>query len=366
MKPFGAVVGNPPYQGGIVQDPLLIGSSPINLFHLFQQVSYNYSHKTALIYPGERWASQAGKGMTEFGRWLSGSESLQEVVYWPRSTSVFGGGVEVNGGVTVVSMDNTISNEGQWKLTEFHSGETSTGMIDSQLERSISLFPVLNYLESAVLKTVPNYVSVLARKKPLAHYGLMSSFAVKNPDKTVKCNEDFSNKPVDGGPWLRILVNDALGKGGRSTWFWAAEHEIKQTSLTDAKSWKVIMSSKNINGLNGRKPLVEILPPDTAHSTVRVTIATFDTEQECINFFRWMNTDFVRCLIAASGALLGNFASKVPDLMDYRTDGESGIDFSTVDSINDQLFSKYGLSDDLKLESKKFANTLTEFSNYKY
>lgn len=75
-KPFSVVVGNPPYQGGKVQNPLLIGSSPINIFHHFQKIYSKLSDSTSLIYPGGRWASRTGRGMDEFGHWLSNSRAL--------------------------------------------------------------------------------------------------------------------------------------------------------------------------------------------------------------------------------------------------------------------------------------------------
>lgn len=365
VKPFGAVVGNPPYQAGQVQDPLLIGKSPINVFHHFQKIYSNVSDRTSLVYPGGRWASRTGRGMDEFGGWLSNSRALQEVVYWARSFDLFGKDVEVSGGVTAVYTDSTIDNGGQWGLTEFHEGSTSSGMVNAPGDRSVSLFPVLNGIESAVLKVSPSFVSLNSRKLSFSVFGLASSFAVDNPELVVRCSESFDNVPVDDGSWLRVMVNDAAGKGGRAAWFWTRRENLSARALSFADSWKVVMSAKNINGLNGRSTQVEVMPPGTAHSSVRVCIGVFATEVESVNFFRWLRTDFVRCLIAASGSLVGSFACKVPDLGDYSSDNDI-IDFSSPDTLNEQLFNFYKADKSLIDGARVFAESLSGFSNFDY
>ena len=365
-KPFSLVVGNPPYQAGKIQDPLIIGKSPTNIFQKFQEVSTHYAEMTSLIYPGGRWASRTGKGMDEFGKWLSNYKHLHNVIYWARSFELFVKDIEVSGGVTVVFTDSNKGNEGKWHLTEFHKNVSSSGYVTLPGDRTVSLFPILNKLEEAVLNKDPKYVPLNSRKLPFSVFELSSSYAVDNPDLVVKCSENFDNIPEDDGSWVRIMVNDGHGKGGRSTWFWAKRNIFSEKSLKYVDDWKVIMSAKNINGLNGRTTQVEIIPPPSAHSFVRVCIANFKTEDEAINFFRWMKTDFVRCLIAASGSLIGSFACKVPDLLDYRTNGNSHIDFNKPESINEQLFNYYGLSSDDMAEAHKFANTLEGFSNFDY
>lgn len=362
--PFSVVVGNPPYQTGKVQVPGLIGTSPINIFQDFQTLSTQIGEVNCLIYPGGRWASQTGNNMKKFGQWLSNYNYVHKIIHWVESRNVFKN-AEISGGITIVYIDHRKENKGYWDLKTYYKNKIYEGLIRSPKGKTLSLFPFLNNIVEKVNTKTPNYNSLNTLKQPIFIFGLRSSYAINNPDKVVECSQNFDNMP-ETGEWVRILVNDKAGKGGRSKWFWAQRDIFSPKSLKVVDKWKVIISSKNTNGLNGRSMQAEILPPNTAHSTVRACIGSFDTEAEAINFFNWLKTDFVRCLLVASGSLLGNFGEKVPLLDSYMTDGNLSIDFSKPETLNKQLFDYYEIDDSLREQASEFVKSLKDFSNFNY
>lgn len=358
--PFSAVFSNPPYQTGKSSETDIIQKSPINIFQHFQETSDEIAEQTCMIYPGGRWASQTGNGMREFGKKLANSKYLQQVIYYSRTLEIFSK-TEVSGGVTIVHKNNTKDNNGKWNLSATHNGQLSKGLVSAPGSNTISLFPVLANLEQKVRKHHNGtFSSINSRKLSFNAYKIQSSFAVKNPEAVIPCDESFSNSPNPDA--VRLLVNHKEGKGGRATWFWADKSLFDETVKSYISKWKVIISAKNINGLNGRKMQVQVLPPNSAHSFVRVTIGLFDSEDEALNYFKYLSTDFGRCLIAASGGLVTNFAVSLPDLEDYSS-ANKVFDLSLDNvSLNRAICEFYSIDEFEMEEMTKFVGMLEDFS----
>lgn len=382
-KFFEVAVGNPPYQTGIVQDESKIGKSPINVFHDFQEVASTVSVRTSFIYPGGRWLSRNGKGMDEFGSWLSNNPALQKVVFWVRSKPVFGPIIEISGGVSIVFTDSSVSNNGSWDLTTFYKDKKFSGKIKLPGYNVVPFFPVVSEIENAVLAKFSEkpFKTLNNTKLSFNFFEIASTYGVDNPDSAILCNEDFSNVPQplsgrdtsnsdsnnpDSLSWVRTILNDGHGKGARVTWFWVPRDMFPERVYPIIDSWKVVISARNVSGINGRMMQGEILPPGTAHSYSRVTIGSFATEEEAINFFNWINTDFVRCLIIASGTLYGTFGSSVPMLEGYKDADSSEIDFTNSCTINDSLFKLYELDDDVKARAKELVSSVERFTDKSY
>lgn len=386
---FDAVFSNPPYQTSNSQEESKTGiqKSPVNIFQHFQYIADGISQSSSMIYPGGRWASKTGRGMDDFGDYLANSRNLHNVIYFARTLKIFPG-VEVSGGVTIVHVNKNKDNNGEWNLKTFHNETISEGKVELPGESTVSLFPIIAKLEKRIRESFMNdfgddseivdenndsgvdekdekvstqreFKSINSRKLSFSAYKIKSDFALENADKVVVCEADFSNKPSDNH--IRLLVNNAHGKGGRATWFWVDKKEIDESVVKYVDQWKVVISAKNINGVNGRNMQVEVFPPDTAHSYVRVTIGLFNTENEANNFMKYLSTDFGRCLLVASGGLMKSFACQLPDFDNFEN-LSNGIDFNLpVNKLNDALCLKFGLNEDDKMEMENFVSTLAGF-----
>lgn len=363
---FDCVVSNPPYQMETAQKESEGQTTVTNVFQYFQEVADLIATRICMIYPGERWVSRSGKGMTDFGLEQINSKNLQKVLFWPDSADLFGATIGIAGGVTIVFKDFAKDNGGYWSLVNSSQGSLTRGSVALPGEEIVSLYPELNEILSKVRNISKGTNSLSQRGVSQKLFGIESSFAEENPEKVILCNSDFSNKP-EGDEWIKLFTNDLAGKGGRGStvWFYIKVQDIPRANdLID--KWKVISSSVNLTGINGSSPLVEIIEPGTAHGRARVSLGMFETEIEAINFFCWMKSDLIRLLIASSGSLLGSFGKNVPDPGDF-TNSNSLIDFTeSHESLNDQLCRIYGLNETDKSYMKSFVSKLAPFSKKSY
>lgn len=377
QKKYDLCVGNPPYQMTTTR-----AESVTNVFQLFQQTADSCAHSVSLIYPGARWMNRSGTGLKEWSNKQLNDANLRTVTFFPDSSEVFPG-VLIWDGLTVVYKaddeeasakshtyigDNEELNEtrastrssaeqtkSNWTLKRIVQGEITSAHVPLPGLTPISTNPVEAALLTKVWPDGSRKGALRERGFAQQLFRIPSAFAVQNPDKVVLCNEDHSNSPGEG--WVRTLLNDREGKGGTPTWFWVQEEHIKsRKDLID--KWKVIVSTKNSTGANGRSPSCEILPPGTAFSCSRVMVANFDTEGEAQNFFTWYSTDFVRFLLTSSGDALTSFASNVPDPKDFTTGGLSGLNFGTVEEVCTQLYGRYGFTEEEREICRKAAAAL--------
>lgn len=377
---FSAVVGNPPYQSETSSQEF--GQiSVISIFQHFQKVALTLSTMTCMIYPGERWVHQSGLGMKDFGYDQLNSPNLSKIIFFSENNSPFGKDTFIQGGLTAVLHDQSRDNNGSWELVS----KVGDSFVNSRVSLPGESMVSMNPLENALL------TKVRAKCDPVSQrflnewvsgqwvFNLESNFVEWNPDLVVKCDDGFSNDPGDS--FVKALINDKIGKGGRTMWFWVDEKNLPdyrrhQRVPSDPvtyryrgiiRKWKVVCSSMNTTGRNGRTPNTEILDDRSVWGRSRVSLGVFDTREEALNFYNWAKTPFVRTLMATSGELLGSFAKNVPLPTDFLTHSESGLDYKESNtSLNDQLCALYELSENEKSFVNEFESGLAPFSRDGY
>lgn len=361
---FSVVVSNPPYQ---TEAGTMGGhNSVMNVFQHFQDTADLIAERSCMVYPGERWVHQSGKGMREFGHAQLNSPSLRKVVFFPFENPIFGNSVKVFDGVTIVYKHWGYTGKGPWLLERHSATQRSSGVVDPPGDQLPSTFPEINTIISKVRANSNNDKRLSSRIMPRDLFGIESSFAEDNPDKVVLCNDDFNNEPIIGD-WVKIFTNDLGGGGGRSTtrWFYIQRHDIPK-GLHMLDSWKVICSSVHLTGGDSSSPLVDILESGTAHGRARVIVGAFNTREEAVNFFNWLKTPLIRTLLYSSGNFLGSFGKNTPDLGDY-TCNNPVVDFNTnVSELNDQLCELYGLDENDRIFLKNFSSKLPPMSRAEY
>lgn len=354
---FDAIVGNPPYQEELLNTSH--SNANVNsIFQNFQEIADTVSQQNSLIYPGERWLLRIGRYMDEFGKEQLNSSFLHKVIHYPDSREVFDD-VWVSGGITIVFKNKKLDNSGYWKFQRYENGKSISAMIRTPGESKVSIQPLLNtVIEKMKELKWQNKLSDTVRTQKF--FRISSNTVELNPSEFVLCNSDFSNKPTEDNRFIRVLTNDKAGKIGKAKWFWTDRKNVRECSEID--QWKVVISSANLTGENGRTPNAEILPPETAVGRSRIVLNSFETEDEAINFFNYLNTDIIRALMTTTGNYITGFGSNVY-VPDSFLNNEKSIDFSEeFNSLDKQLFNLINLTEEEKETVKAISSRLSPFA----
>lgn len=144
---------------------------------------------------------------------------------------------------------------------------------------------------------------------------------------------------------MRALLNDVRGKKGRVHEFWVENTITENADVLD--KYKVCMNS-NIQGNElPSKFRFHVIDAGVAPNWSRITLGVFDTEQEAVNFYHYIDSRIARVLMkAGSGARdrIGHtIASFVPDLGDYTSDNP---DIDWDEPLEPQLHKLFELTDE--------------------
>ena len=138
---------------------------------------------------------------------------------------------------------------------------------------------------------------------------------------------------------IKLFTNDKAGKAGRAKWFVVDRTTIKN-NLSFIDEWQVVVSSANAGGQK-RDNQIEIIDNHSAFGRSRVALASFKSEQEAQNFFKYMQTYIVRFMFLMTDEALTSLGKRVPDLKDYSSNAV--VDFNK--DLDVQLYKLFGLTD---------------------
>ena len=340
---FDAVVGNPPYQEETaVQQSAVNGQAPRkNIFHFFQIGADSVSSGvTSLIYPGGRWIHRFGKGvgMSQFGLNQINDIHLDRLDFYADANDIFKD-VAIADGISIVYKNMAKTTPG-FTYVYHKNGEEISLHMDNPGEELISLNPQDGSVVAKVLSFVAkNKLGFLHdRVFPRDLFGIESNFVENNPSKVRSLTDDYA---FDFSKEIKLFANDKAGKAGRSTWY-VADRSVIETNQEFIDEWQVVVSSANAGGQK-RDNQIEIIDNHSAFGRSRVALASFKTEKEAINFFKYARTTLIRFMFLMTDESLTSLGKKVPDIMDY-SDKNSLVTFNT--DLNKQLYALVGLSSD--------------------
>ena len=212
--------------------------------------------------------------------------------------------------------------------------------MDNPGEELISLNPQDGSVVAKVLSFVAkNKLGFLHdRVFPRDLFGIESNFVENNPSKVRSLTDDYA---FDFSKEIKLFANDKAGKAGRSTWY-VADRSVIETNQEFIDEWQVVVSSANAGGQK-RDNQIEIIDNHSAFGRSRVALASFKTEKEAKNFFKYARTTLIRFMFLMTDESLTSLGKKVPDIMDY-SDKNSLVTFNT--DLNKQLYALVGLSSD--------------------
>ena len=336
---FDVIIGNPPYQEETIinEKSKTNGQTPKrNIFHYFQMsadaIATEYS---ILIYPGGRWIQRSGKGLNKFGIKQINDISLKKLYFYPNSSELFDN-IGIPDGISIVVKERK-KNTSTFEYVYCLNGSQSQVILEYPKKNIIPLNPsdaiIVSKIEKMIKKLNLKYLN--DRILPRSLFKIESDFVEKNPDKVKEYYDGYTLKENE----IKLFTNDKAGKAGRAKWFISTRDVIVQNQEYIDK-WQVIVSSANAGGQK-RDNQIEIVDSKSAFGRARVALASFDTEKEALNFYKYCKTYVIRFAFLMTNEALTSLAKKVPDLIDY-TDNNEIIDFSN--NLDEQMYKLLNLT----------------------
>ena len=315
---FNAVIGNPPYQ--VMDGGAGVSATPVyqHFVGIAKQLKPNY---VSIIMPA-KWYTD-GKGLSDFRKEMFNDKHLRILVDFTDSHDCFTT-ADIAGGVCYFLWNR--DEEGDCAFTCVHKGQHTTSIRDlSASDTLVRHMEAETIIEKVCANATQFYAGKVSSRKP---YGLATN-VVPLPSGDIKLRYNKGIGPYDSK--LATQSKDTIYLWKVIISYLTAEH----AGETDANGLKRILSS------------LSILAPGEICTETYLVVDSFETENEANNLATYLKTRLVRFLIAQLAATqhLSKDKFRFVPLQDFTS--SSDIDWSkSIDEIDEQLFDKYGLTDD--------------------
>ena len=330
---FDAVVGNPPYQesdGGAQ-------ASAKPIYNYFVESAKQINTRLINLIMPTRWYA-GGKGLDDFRKQMLNDEHIVEIHDFLNPNIIFPS-TNIRGGVCFILWDNDYSNEKDLvKVVTYGDSFTDRKELKRKLKldgedifiRNIESLEIIKIIKSH--KEFTSFENYISSRRPFD----IDAFIVKDLDK-YKQNENGLKNPVI-----------CYGKG-KQTGFLEKEEITKNIEWID--KYKVFTPRANNIGteLNDDNLNTFIGKPNTicTESYIVVGVTLSLDEHSAKNLSQYLTTKFARFLHSLGKASQDATSKtyKFIPLQDFTSNSE--IDWSkSISEIDQQLYKKYGLSED--------------------
>ena len=315
---FNAIVGNPPYQvmdGGA-------GVSAVPVYQYFVDIAKMINPSFISMIMPAKWYN-GGRGLDGFRESMLNDKRICKLFDYIDSHLCFPT-VDIAGGVCYFLWDKK------------HKGQCS--FVSCYKDHRKANARELNEID--VLIRHQEEVGIVRKIESISEQYLSSSVYSQKP-----FGLRTYVKPLKSGD-IQLRYNGGIGY---------YKKELVETNVNLIKKWKVITSCLTAEHAgetdkNGQKRIIstlEILNPNVICTETYMLIDTFNTKQECINLVSYLKTKTVRALlgIVTSTQHMSKSNFRFVPLQDFTS--QSDIDWSvSIPEIDEQLYQKYGLSDD--------------------
>lgn len=329
---FDFVIGNPPYQDETIGDNK--GFAP-PVYHHFLKESYKIAHSVEMIHPA-RFLFNAGSTPKQWNEQMLNDPHLKVVFYEQKSSNFFPD-TDIKGGV-VVTYHDTRKNFGA--IETF----TSFEQLNHLLKKILTHKDFKSLSDIVVTRTAYRLTEKMHRDHPEAVSQLSNGHAY---DMSTNIFERlpqifFDQKPEDGFDYIKILGRE----NNERTYKYIRRDYVNNVKNLD--KYKVILPKSNGSGAIGEVLSTPLIGnPLIGNTESFISIGAFDCLEEANAAFKYVKSKFARCALGILKTTQDNPPEKwkyVP-LQDF-TD-KSDIDWSKSErEIDQQLYAKYGLSDD--------------------
>ncbi len=266
---FDVIIGNPPYQ--MSDGGAKASAKPI--YHLFIEQAKKLKPRFLSMIIPSRWFA-GGKGLDSFRTSMLNDRRTRNLVDYTDSSECFPG-VDIAGGICYFLWDRDHAGDCTVKNIVGGKEQVSTRPLDEfdTFIRYAEAVDIVKKVREHKEKTMNNQVS---SRKP---FGLATTV------------EPYSNGDLD------LRYSKGMGKYKSS--------EIK-TGNDLIPKWKTIISYVSYDhagqpgkdGMRKVMSVIEILPPNAVCTETYLIAGSFDSEKEAQNLQKYLQTKFVRFLVA--------------------------------------------------------------------
>lgn len=324
---FDVVIGNPPYQEETV------GTSDRPIYPEFMNGAYELAHKVSLITPA-RFLFNAGKTPKKWNEQMLADPHLKVSFYEQKSGSVFPT-TDIKGGIAVTYRD---SQKELGPIEVFVSIPTLSHILDKVKSKTEASFSQLVYapesyrLTEQLHKDFPEAEGQLSKGHK---YDITTNIFNKLPFVFL------DNVDTDEG-YVQIYGRE---DNQRVTKYVKAEYISGPDNF---EYYKILVPKSNGSGAIGEVLSTPLLgTPLLGHTQTFLSIGKFENKMEADACLKYVKTKFARCMLGILKVTQDNKKKtwRYVPLQDF-TD-KSDIDWSkSIPEIDQQLYAKYGLSDD--------------------
>ena len=324
---FNAIVGNPPYQvmdGGH-------GSSSKSIYNEFVTISQKIAPLYISMIMPSRWMT-GGKGLDAFRDMMINDKRIQIMHDFMEASALFSN-VQIEGGICYFLWNSRYS-----KPCMYYSHSAfEVNMVERYLNSNdsdvvIRDAGILNILDKVLALKEESFADFVLPRNPFGVYDYESYLVDHKETNSLKLFGRFENV--------------------RTTLFLSNDYVVNKNKDI-AKHWKVFVSKADgAAGQIGNPIPAKIIgkavigDKETICTETFLAIGPFSSKQECINIVKYAETKFFRIMVGIrKNKNMTRDTYKFVPLQDFTS--QSDIDWSvSIPEIDEQLYQKYGLSDD--------------------
>ncbi|NHI74034.1 restriction endonuclease [Lactococcus garvieae] len=328
---FDIVIGNPPYQEESTGD----STQAPPIYHKFMDTAYEVADKSVLITPG-RFLFNAGATGTAWNEKMLKDEHLKVIFYEQDSSKIFPN-TDIKGGVAVTYRSVSDNFGAIGTFTSYEELKSILDKVSSVMTENLSDLITgrgIYKLTNMALEEHPEIEDIQSK----GHKTDVGSGAFKILTDIIF----FKEKPTDGKEYVQVL---GLMNTQR-VYYWVDRRYLNAPQ--NFEKWKVIIPQANGSGQFGElisSPLVE--KPNIGATETFLSIGAFDSEFEAQATLKYIKSKFARTMLGIlkiTQAMTREKWTKVP-LQNFTPN--SDINWTkSIPEIDQQLYAKYGLSQD--------------------
>lgn len=342
-KMFDFVLGNPPFQRMYQGD----SNGANSIYDKFLDASFEIADKVELIHPA-RFLFNAGSTSKKWNEKMLGDPHFKVLFYEKDATIIFPN-ADIKGGIAITYHDDYKNFGAIGVFTPYEQLNNILHKVSSNdnfesinvLGTTSSAYHFTEALHSDYPNLKKEKIIINGKEQPLLskghEYDLKSSIFEKLPNIFIDHIKD-----EESNHYIKILGKNSAGRTIKY---------IKKKYINEVKNlyvFKIFLPKANGNGAFGEViTMPTIAEPGTGATETFYSLGLFNSRKEAERLLKYIKTKFARALLGILKITQDSNPGKwkyVP-LQDF-TD-HSDIDWSkSIPEIDQQLYKKYGLSDE--------------------